>query len=104
MSLANITHTITDNRATLRWTAVDGSDKIDLFVWNPTSSVFERLAIVNMTDETYTFALTRNGEYIVNFSPNNAGTEYRYTFVANGITATTTTVPGQPVIGKIPAT
>jgi hypothetical protein len=104
MSLANITHTITDNRATLRWTAVDGSDKIDLFVWNPTSSVFERLAIVNMTDETYTFALTRNGEYIVNFASNNAGTEYRYTFVANGITATATTVPGQPVIGKIPAT
>lgn len=107
MSLANVTHTITSNRATLRWTAVDGSDKIDLFVWNPTSGVFERLAIVNMTDETYTFTLTRNGEYIVNFMPNNVGTEYRYTFVANGITATPGvggTTPGQPVIGKIPAT
>lgn len=104
MSLANVTHTITSNRATLRWTAVDGSDKIDLFVWDPTSGVFERLAIVNMTDETYTFTLTRNGEYIVNFMPNNAGTEYRYTFIANGITATPGTTPGQPVIGKIPAT
>lgn len=104
MALANITHTITNNRATLRWTAVDGSDKVDIFLWNPTSSVFERLAIVNMTDETYTFTLTRNGEYIVNFVPNNEGTEHRYTFIADGIVATTTTTPSTPVIGSIPAT
>ena len=71
MSLANITHTISNNRATLRWTAIAGSDKIDIFLRNPTSNVFERLAIVNMSDETYTFALTRNGEYIVNFVPDN---------------------------------
>ena len=83
MSLANITHTITSNRATLRWTAVDGSDKVDIFLWNPTSEIFERLTSVNMSDESYTFTLTRNGEYIVNFMPNNGGTEYRYTFVAN---------------------
>jgi hypothetical protein len=58
-----------------------------------------------MSDEVYTFTLTRNGEYIVNFMPNNWGTEYRYSFTANGITATPWT-PGTawPVIGKIPAT
>jgi hypothetical protein len=71
MSLANVTHTITSNRATLRWTAVDGSDKVDIFLWNPTSELFERLSSVNMSAESYTFALTRNGEYIVNFMPNN---------------------------------
>ena len=102
MSLANITHTIANNRATLRWTAVDGSDKVDIFLRNPTSEVFERLASVNMTDESYTFALTRNGEFIVNFMPNNGGTEYRYTFVANGITNSAT--PATPTIGRIPAT
>jgi len=89
MSLANVTSTITNNRATLRWTSVAGSDKVDIFLWNPTSGIFERLASVNMSDETYAFTLTRNGEYIINFMPNNGGTEYRYTFVANGITATT---------------
>lgn len=71
MSLANITHTITQNRATLRWTAVDGSDKVDIFLWNPTSGIFERLASVNMSAEVYEFTLTRNGEYLMNFMPNN---------------------------------
>jgi hypothetical protein len=71
MSLANTTHTITKNQATLRWTAIDGSDKVDIFLWNPTSSLFERLASVNMATEMYTFTLTRNGEHIVNFMPNN---------------------------------
>lgn len=71
MSLANITHTITQNKATLRWTSVAGSDKVDIFLWNPTSGVFERLASVNMSAESYEFTLTRNGEYLVNFMPNN---------------------------------
>ncbi|MFA6256101.1 MAG: hypothetical protein WC606_02855 [Candidatus Absconditabacterales bacterium] len=108
MSLAHITHTIAQNKVTLRWTSVDGSDKIDIFLWNPTSAAFERLASVNMSDEKYEFTLTRNGEYIVNFMPNNGGTEYRYTFVANGVVAapatTTKTTTTKPTIGKIPAT
>ncbi|HBB04161.1 TPA: hypothetical protein DCZ39_04695 [Patescibacteria group bacterium] len=87
MSLAHVTHSITSNKATLRWTAVDGSNQLDIFLWNPTSQAFERLSSVNMSDESYTFTLTRNGEYIINVIPNNGGTEYRYTFVANGIVA-----------------
>ena len=59
-----------------------------------------------MSDEKYEFTLTRNGEYIVNFMPNNGGTEYRITFVADWVVAPVTPVtPGtKPVIGKIPAT
>jgi len=102
MSLANVTHTITNNNATLRWTAIDGSDKIDIFAFNPTSGIFERLASVNMSDESYSFILTRNGEYIINLVPNNGWTEYRYTFIANGITSTTPTTT--PTIWVIPAT
>ena len=102
MALANITHTITNNNATLRWTAVAGSTRIDIFSFNPTSALFERLSTVNMSDESYTFALTRNGEYIINFVPNNGGTEYRYTFTVSGITATTSTTT--PIIWAIPAT
>lgn len=107
MTLANVRHTITNNKATLRWTAVDGSDTVDIFLWNPTSEVFERLSSVKMSDESYTFTLTRNGEYIVNFMPNNDGTEYRYTFVVSGLKATTTpstSTTTKPTIGKIPAT
>ena len=85
---------------------MDGSDKVDIFLRNPTSQIFERLASVNMSDESYTFTLTRNGEYIVNFMPDNGGTEYRYSFVANGIIAGGAggTTTGQPAIGKIPTT
>lgn len=105
MSLANITHTITSNKATLRWTAVAGSDTVDIFLFNPTSSVFDRLGTVNMAAEVYTFTLPRNGEYIVNFMPNNWGTEFRYTFVANGVVAPPPGTPAPtPIIGKIPAT
>lgn len=112
MSLANITHTITNNKATVRWTAIDGSDKVDIFLWNPTSAVFERLSSINMSAESYTFPLTRNGEYLLNFMPNNNGTEFRYSFVANGVTATSSNTAGtsnanggnNPTIGKIPAT
>ena len=104
MGLANITHTITRNQATLRWTAIDGSDKVDIFLWNPTSSLFERLTSINMSAEVYTFTLPRNGEYIVNFMPNNWGTEFRYTFVANWVVATPGTPGAKPIIGKIPAT
>lgn len=71
MSLAHITSTLTSNRATLRWTAVDGSDKVDLFLVDPTTQVRNRLASVNMTDETYTFTVTRNGEHTVVFQPDN---------------------------------
>jgi hypothetical protein len=55
----------------LRWTAIGGSDKVDIFLNNPTSSSFERLASVNMSDENYSFLLTRNGEHILRFVPNN---------------------------------
>ncbi len=108
MSLANITHTITRNIASLRWTAVDGSDKIDIFLLDPISQTFQRLASVNMAAERYDFPLRRNGEYILNFMPNNWGTEYRYSFVANGIIApvwgTSSSNSSTPVIKNIPAT
>lgn len=104
MSLAHVAHTISNNTATLRWTAVGGSDKIDMFVYNPTSSIFERLASVNMSDEIYSLPLTRNGEYIVNFVPNNNWTEHRYTFVADGITSAATSPTTPPTIWVIPAT
>ncbi len=103
MSLANITHTLTRNVASLRWTAVDGSDKVDIFLWNPVSETFERLASVNMSAERYDFTLTRNGEYLLNFIPNNWWTEYRYSFIVSGISAAGWG-SWTPVIGNIPAT
>jgi len=88
MNLANVTHLVVGNKVTLRWTAVNGSDKVDIFLWNPVSEVFNKLATVNMSDETYTFTATRNGEHLINFMPNNGGREKRYTFTITGLTGT----------------
>lgn len=99
MNLANVTHVIAGNQVTLRWTAVNGSDKVDIFLRNPTSEVFTKLATVNMSDERYVFTATRNGEFIINFMPNNSGREKRYTFTIAGVTGTTPKV--KPIV-KVP--
>ena len=99
MNLANVTHVIAGNQVTLRWTAVNGSDKVDIFLRNPTSEVFTKLSTVNMSAERYTFTATRNGEFIINFMPNNSGREKRYTFTIAGVTGTTPTV--KPIV-KVP--
>lgn len=99
MNLANVTHVVAGNQVTLRWTAINGSDKVDIFLRNPTSEVFTKLATVNMSDERYVFTATRNGEFIINFMPNNGGREKRYTFTIAGVTGTTPTV--KPIV-KVP--
>jgi hypothetical protein len=56
-----------------------------------------------MSAEKYEFTINRNGEFIVNFMPNNWGKEKRYTFTATGITPATTTTPTtKPTITKVP--
>jgi hypothetical protein len=80
MNLANVTHIINGNQVTLRWTAINGSDKVDIFLFDPTTNAFTKLGTANMSDERYTFTATRNGEFIINFMPNNSGREKRYTF------------------------
>ena len=86
MNLANVTHIIAGSKVTLKWTAVNGSDKVDILLRDPTAQVFNKLATVNMSDETYSFTATRNGEFIINFLPNNSGREKRYTFTISGVT------------------
>ncbi|MCX6823291.1 MAG: hypothetical protein NTX91_04870, partial [candidate division SR1 bacterium] len=102
MNLANVTHLKVGNQITLRWTAINGSDKVDIFLFNPTSQVFTKLATVNMSDERYAFTATRNGEFIVKFMPNNAGREKVYTFTIDGLTATKVTPGTTTVIKKVP--
>jgi hypothetical protein len=80
MNLANISHTINWSNVTLRWIALNGSNTIDIFLWNEETSTFNKLSTVNMSSEIYSFNLTRNGEHIVKFIPNNWWTEKNYTF------------------------
>ncbi len=102
MSLANISHTINGNTINLKWIAVNGSDKVDIFLWNESANSFSKLATVNMSVEKYSFTTTRNGEHIVKFVPNNGGREINYTFnvvgVSTAITPVTTTSTVTPVV------
>ncbi|HCY20346.1 TPA: hypothetical protein DIC40_00440 [Patescibacteria group bacterium] len=71
MTLANITHGINGSTITLRWISINGSSTIDLSVMTPGSSSFNRVATINMNDESYSFVASRNGEYIFQFTPDN---------------------------------
>ena len=71
MNLAHVSHTINGNTVTLTWINVDGSDKVDIFLRDPNAGVFNKLSTVSMSAEKYAFTIDRNGEFIVNFMPNN---------------------------------
>lgn len=101
MNLANVTHVVNGNQITLRWTAVNGSDKVDIFLWDPTTNAFTKLGTVNMSDERYTFTASRNGEFIINFMPNNGGREKRYTFTVAWVSGTPTTVKPIKTVPKV---
>ena len=102
MSLANITHTTNGNTITLKWTNVDGSNTVDIAVLDSTNNTFNRIATVNMKDESYTFVANRNGEFVFQFSPDNGGKQVNYTATINGAAVKTPTNNVQ--IQKVPRT
>lgn len=95
MTLANITHLQEGNKLTLKWTAVEWSEKVDIYNYNPTTKVYEKLSTVNMDDEKYSYTISRNGEHQVKFLPTD-GKEKVYMFTVAGITETKETPPASP--------
>jgi hypothetical protein len=78
LALANITHTVTGNVITLKWTAIDGIDSMDILVFDPSDEAWHRVDEVKMSDERYDYTMKRDGEHIFNFKPLNGGKEIRY--------------------------
>lgn len=105
MTLANITHIQKGNKITLKWTAVEWSEQVDIFNYNPTTKVYEKLTTVNMDTEEYTYTINRNWEHQVKFLPTD-GKEKVYMFTVTGLTETTTpttpTTEPTPEIKKVP--
>lgn len=101
MSLAGISHTINWNKVNLTWIAVGWSDKIDIFLRDPSASVFNKLTTVNMTTEKYEFPISRNWEFIVKFVPNNVWKEKVYTFTVTSLKAAVTPTT-KKIITKVP--
>ncbi|AHB41739.1 hypothetical protein P148_SR1C00001G0952 [candidate division SR1 bacterium RAAC1_SR1_1] len=104
MTLANITHGINGSTITLRWISINGSSTIDLSVMTPGSSSFNRVATINMNDESYSFVASRNGEYIFQFTPDNGGKQVNYTVQINTISSSAGGSPGGKVIPVVPKT
>lgn len=102
MNLASVSHINTGGRVTLRWIAVNGSDSVDILLLDAGATTFTKLATVSMSAEKYEFTVTRNGEFTVNFLPNNSGREKRYTFTIVGVTPGVTTGVVPVVIKKVP--
>lgn len=90
MNLANISHAINEDMISLRWTALEGANKIDLFVRDPQAERFQALSTIDMSAEQYSFRADRNGEFNVKFIPTDgsqvAGTEVIYTFTVDTVT------------------
>lgn len=101
MKLANISHTFNGNVVTLKWIAVNGSDNVDLFLRDDNEEHFNKLATVKMSAESYSFTLTRNGEHIVRFMPNNWWKEVHYTFSFLGTEKPTPATPEKPTVKPV---
>jgi len=93
MSLANVSHTINWDTVTLSWVSIDGSDEIEIFLWDEEAGTFNKLSTVEMDSESYSFDINDNGEHIVKFIPSNWWVEKNYTFNAMGIEETDDPAP-----------
>ncbi|MDR2540557.1 MAG: hypothetical protein LBD11_01945 [Candidatus Peribacteria bacterium] len=100
-SLANVTHTITGNTITLRWTAVENGGSADLLLFDLKQEKFIRLATVRMSDERYDYTMTRDGEHLFRFRPLDGGKEIRYPVQAMRVDDT---LPPPPKIEEVPKT
>ncbi|MDR0282079.1 MAG: hypothetical protein LBI53_01815 [Candidatus Peribacteria bacterium] len=98
MSLANVTHTINGNVITLRWTALEGPDRVDLYVFNLSEEKFVRIGEPKMTDEKFDYTMKRDGEHIFRLIPSDGGKEIVYNVQAVASTPTPPTEPAVPVV------
>jgi hypothetical protein len=78
LALANITDTISGNVITFQWTAVNGVDSMDIFVFNPSDAMYNRVGEVKMSAERYEYTMKWDGEHIFRFQPLNGGKEIIY--------------------------
>lgn len=79
MELANVTHTINNRMITLNRMALDGSDSVDIYLWDENNDEWDLLDNVDMLDEEYSFEAENYGSHTVLFKPDNGWTDKTYT-------------------------
>ena len=76
MEFANVRHSSDWKNITLTWTAVPGSEVVDIAIFNPDDEVFEKVATVKMSDEKYVYPMRWNG--VQNFILTNECWQNKY--------------------------
>jgi len=59
MDLANVSHTISWDVITLKWTAIDGNT-VQIAIFNPESEVYENLWVISMEDKKFDYKIQRD--------------------------------------------
>lgn len=67
MDLMHPGYTSDGKNITLTWTAIPGSDTLDIILLNPEEEVFETIATVKMSDEKYVYKMRWNGVHEFRF-------------------------------------
>lgn len=78
LELANISHTINGNVITFHWTAIQGVESMDIFVFDLKQEARTRVTEVKLSAEKYDYTMKRDGEHMFSFKPLNGGREKRY--------------------------
>lgn len=79
MSMANISHTLDGKVVTFKWTALEGSDRVEIFSITGTANEKHKVGSPKMTDELFSYTLPEEWEYVFEFRPSDGGKEIRYT-------------------------
>ena len=81
-SMANLKHTINGNTITFRWTALEGADRVDIFVALPGTTDKKKIGSPKMTDEMFVYTADVDKEHVFFFRPSDGGKEISYTLNA----------------------
>lgn len=100
MALADISHTVEGKKITLTWTAVPGSDNVEIKLFDKAKADYVTLTTVPMSQEKYEYTYDENTqEFLFAFIPRDSkGKEIRYDVNVREETDV------QPEITTVPAT
>ncbi len=75
MDLANVTHTVSGDTITLKWSSIEW-DVVEIAIFDPETEVYKSLWTANMSDEKFDYKMEWDGEQ--NFMLTNWCKEVRY--------------------------
>jgi len=69
VEIKNVSYTVSGNKVTLKWSPVNGADKIEIYYKNAADQDYKKLDAVQAKNTSYTFDVAKEGEYLVKLTP-----------------------------------